>query len=1480
MSETNQTSPLTSWQQTQKKLFQAPKGSFCEWAINKIADYELNEITIYHSSVRIVKRIVALAMPVFAAIDTARFIGKAIKKAIEAKPSESFFELKNCAKSLKIFFASLIAIPPAIVYPCNVYRNELLWEQLMDKQNQKAIFDKINDKIAAAVRDKTDKREAALAAINEICCSLIAAPKMREEFRTFVSKLPIQADALEDHQDSLQLRDYVQLISLFSIQMAHQSIADAESLNDFFKIALEVSSLRRPELRINMFAHLVESIRTPGRKLHANMAKQKDNNVRTDLLPALFEASQIVSSLSLSDEKKTALFERINTLCDHKSLRDKTKMLEVIDFFAKLSSVNVEPSAKEKILLYVIETHEKSQVEEAKPKPDAAISKNEAKRIRKLEAQQKAPKLSRRERKRAAKQAKNNPRKDKPIAAPAKTGRPVKEPPQIHQPAAKNVEKTLEAIKTANILMSLKKSDLIEACLQDKNKEDKNILISLFKTVYDVDLTADQIAKVQSSVRDISALLQFHLRLKELSGDEKVKALEANKKCLKWIANGKYDQKRHSIKNNPHLKTIFENYPDLEKPWQEAPSMKIKDLMPSYEGPYKDFEIKETKDPSDILLIGVEARNCLDLRGRLYRVKGLLGFLLDGKTHEIVITDPKGKIISQAELQLMWDEKQKRPVLLLEEICSSVDRNDPANKTLNNAIVAYAKKRAETLGLDLVSRLYEKDGLWVYPQYSQGKSYLYKNANPYDGIVSSLGTSSPIDYANCFLDTTNGPYELLRTDVQLLQQSFKKLMDTFQIRINNQDFIWTKNSLKSMLVNLRNALKDYHWIKRDLSVTRANIIEQAIWLLLKPFEKLRKSLFNINHEKAKAILTKLAPLVEKDPTIKELYKEAVTNFESIAPNHTLNGNKISVTIASKKLVKSNQGTTTGFTNLNALSSVFNKIKQEAPASIALNEHSITRLVRGGNCTALSLDFANEFAVQGLDKIADFDVLTKKVANMAEKYIKGSDASAFKNRQAAFNCIEIKPNHLKDNVNQLAQDKVQAFLNYSSFNIKNASKTFNILKDTKSSLQETLNSLPNGLHFLRVIKPLNNEKLEEHGHSMIVFKHPSGFLFYDPNCGVEVVPNKDISTVIFDSLALNYARFEVSEARFYQIEKEEPEVSAKSHFSKLSPTEVMKAHDEASQKKGGLIPLLKHSPFDPKTTIWPTMEGIGLLADYLAQKNELDGLFVCQNMKDFTKRLVEIDSSPQDRREVLIIPPYRHNATCDKKDLSKCTDETHQNHDHHSQHKVSVLIEKKEGKTKICVVDSTNGDKLDLPKTYLDKGNVFRCSELIHAYIREAKLENAEYYYTTVIRQNSRTGGCQIFALRDGVALLRMKDFFEQIEQHGQISKTEHDGTLDSPHYIKNLPPEFMKLIQSMKALAAYKTTNAEGKHGYDLMRKLGKKQRTLAESVDQHTRLQNGKPINKHIDDRDAKYNSYILERMQKLSKEEIEKRIARRMVA
>ena len=70
--------------------------------------------------------------------------------------------------------------------------------------------------------------------------------------------------------------------------------------------------------------------------------------------------------------------------------------------------------------------------------------------------------------------------------------------------------------------------------------------------------------------------------------------------------------------------------------------MKVKDLIPTAPESCRDFEIIDTKDPSDFLLIGVEAHNCMNLNGRLYRVKGLLGFLLDGKTHEIVAKDAKG----------------------------------------------------------------------------------------------------------------------------------------------------------------------------------------------------------------------------------------------------------------------------------------------------------------------------------------------------------------------------------------------------------------------------------------------------------------------------------------------------------------------------------------------------------------------------------------------------------------------------------------------------------------------------------------------------------------------------------------------------------------------------------------------------------------------------------------------------------------------
>ena len=158
--------------------------------------------------------------------------------------------------------------------------------------------------------------------------------------------------------------------------------------------------------------------------------------------------------------------------------------------------------------------------------------------------------------------------------------------------------------------------------------------------------------------------------------------------------------------------------------------------------------------------------------------------------------------------------------------------------------------------------------------------------------------------------------------------------------------------------------------------------------------------------------------------------------------------------------------------------------------------------------------------------------------------------------------------MDDNGEDLAQQKMQAILNNGDFSITHASGKFDISQNSKASLKATLDSLPQGVHLIRDIKPLNNEKLEDYGHSMILMKHRLGYFFYDPNLGVEYIKNEGISNRIFENLAMNYARFKVSETRFYQMEKKKSESQSLSH---LSPLEIKKLPEAARARKALAVP---------------------------------------------------------------------------------------------------------------------------------------------------------------------------------------------------------------------------------------------------------------------------------------------------------------------
>ena len=167
------------------------------------------------------------------------------------------------------------------------------------------------------------------------------------------------------------------------------------------------------------------------------------------------------------------------------------------------------------------------------------------------------------------------------------------------------------------------------------------------------------------------------------------------------------------------LKLVPASAPDFKRDLEAAIS-KLK--APTKAGKYT---ISETDDPCDLLLIGTEIMDsCQNVNGQPNLNKCLVSYLLDGKTKAIVVKGPDNRIVARSMLRLLWDDRHKRPVLLQERIYSNI-----LDKDVSQAIDQWAKERAESLGLTLVS-------------IERGSGI------PYDGTVLSLGGPVPFEYSD------------------------------------------------------------------------------------------------------------------------------------------------------------------------------------------------------------------------------------------------------------------------------------------------------------------------------------------------------------------------------------------------------------------------------------------------------------------------------------------------------------------------------------------------------------------------------------------------------------------------------------------------------------------------------------------------------------------------------------------------------------
>jgi hypothetical protein len=223
----------------------------------------------------------------------------------------------------------------------------------------------------------------------------------------------------------------------------------------------------------------------------------------------------------------------------------------------------------------------------------------------------------------------------------------------------------------------------------------------------------------------------------------------------------------------------------------------------------------------------------------------------------------------------------------------------------------------------------------------------------------------------------------------------------------------------------------------------------------------------------------------------------------------------------------------GFVSVEKVETILAKLATQCSNGIQFNFKKVASSVAGGTCTAMSLEFldlyfkAKKITLEKPD--AQSNRLVDHLINLGHKFSKSSQE--MKDRQAAFNTIEVFDSCDVD----YSENKVQSLANYHSLKIDYSSSEIEVKNLVQESLAEEVEKLPEGAFLIRILKPANNEKLEEQGHSLVYIKEHGLGLFYDPNHGLRNLAPSEHSKILFKEFKSCLREFEISKARFYRLQ---------------------------------------------------------------------------------------------------------------------------------------------------------------------------------------------------------------------------------------------------------------------------------------------------------------------------------------------------------
>ena len=275
-----------------------------------------------------------------------------------------------------------------------------------------------------------------------------------------------------------------------------------------------------------------------------------------------------------------------------------------------------------------------------------------------------------------------------------------------------------------NILSTYGKESFIEA-LQSNLSYDEffiNYFSELFEGTKEIDRLGEKLEQTFGKFRIPTALYTYVSRIKELPDNEQEKVFKALNDYVVAVLKGKdyFQEMRYDAEASEHLKQLF-SIPGVKEKWLAREDERV---ISRGEKAGENLDIQESDDPEDLLLIGTEANSCQRVDGDPQFNKCLVSYCINGEIRAIVIKGPDGKIVARSVMRLLWDEQQKRPVILLETLYGKISTQ------IDMEIQNWAKRKAKRMNVTLVTRIPSGDG------------------PPYEGSVTFLGGRAPFVYSD------------------------------------------------------------------------------------------------------------------------------------------------------------------------------------------------------------------------------------------------------------------------------------------------------------------------------------------------------------------------------------------------------------------------------------------------------------------------------------------------------------------------------------------------------------------------------------------------------------------------------------------------------------------------------------------------------------------------------------------------------------